>query len=168
MNRKKSRVYFAFYFLIVLPSVTYALVLWDSCKKTFFGEQEKIHVRAAKVIFGLNSGTQVLDYSNWFSLNNLYDRKLLLLAHKFFVSYVFFFFFLTKLLPKLFRNFWKSTTAVITYEESLRLRYLFPKTKLLSKSSCYKAQTLWNSLESHTEELLSFESFKRTLKSQLF
>ena len=58
MNRKKSRLYFAFYFLIVLPSVTYALVLWDSCKKTFFGEQEKIHVRAAKVIFGLNSGTR--------------------------------------------------------------------------------------------------------------
>ena len=47
-----------FYFLIVLPSVTYALVVWDSCQKTFLEEQEKINVRAAKIIFGLNSGTR--------------------------------------------------------------------------------------------------------------
>ena len=50
--------------------------------------------------------------------------------------------------PQMFLN---STTAVIIYDESLRLRYIaFPKTELLCTSSFYKALTLWHSLESHT------------------
>ena len=50
--------------------------------------------------------------------------------------------------PQIFLN---STTAVIIYDESLRLRYIaFPKTELLCTSSFYKALTFWHSLESHT------------------
>ena len=50
-------------------------------------------------------------------------------------------------LPNFPRNypelFLKSATAVIIYEESLRLKYLFPRQSyILRKSICYKAPTL--------------------------
>ena len=43
-----------FYFKVILPSVTYGLVVWGSCGKSLFDELEKIHVRAAKIIYGLD------------------------------------------------------------------------------------------------------------------
>ena len=42
-----------FYFKVFLPSVTYGLVVWGSCGKSLFDELEKIHVRAARIIYGL-------------------------------------------------------------------------------------------------------------------
>ena len=71
MNKNKSHFCFVlFCFVLFLPTkvsrncflfpdrFTQALVVWDSCGKTLFGDLEKIHVRAAKIIFGLNSGTR--------------------------------------------------------------------------------------------------------------
>ena len=43
-----------FYFKVLLPSVTYGLVVRGSCGKSLFDELEKIHVRAAKIIYGLD------------------------------------------------------------------------------------------------------------------
>ena len=43
----KARV--IFYFKVILPSVTYGLVVWGSCGKSLFDELEKIHVHAAKM-----------------------------------------------------------------------------------------------------------------------
>ena len=46
--------------------------------------------------------------------------------------------FLTKLPPKLSRNFWTCTTAFIIYEESKRLRYLFPRQSYLASPAATK------------------------------
>lgn len=43
-----------FYFKIILPSVTYGLVIWGSCRKSFFVVLEKIHECAAKTIQNLD------------------------------------------------------------------------------------------------------------------
>ena len=42
-----------FHFKVFLASVTYGLVVWGSCGKSLFDELEKIHVRAARIIYGL-------------------------------------------------------------------------------------------------------------------
>ena len=50
-----------------------------------FNELERIHVRAAKVIFGLDwytSGKDVLAKVKWFTLNTMYKQQLLYLAYK--------------------------------------------------------------------------------------
>ena len=49
-----------FYFKVILPSVSYGLVVWGSCNKSLFDDLEKIHVVAEKIIYGLDwySGTQ--------------------------------------------------------------------------------------------------------------
>jgi hypothetical protein len=59
-----------FYFKVVLPSITYGILIWGSCGKTLFDELERIHVRSAKVIFGLDwytSGKDVLAKVKWFT-----------------------------------------------------------------------------------------------------
>ena len=43
-----------FYFKVFLPSVTYGLVVRGSCGKSLFDELEKIHVRATRIIYGLD------------------------------------------------------------------------------------------------------------------
>ena len=65
--------------------MTYAFILWGSCGKTLFNELERIQVRAAKIIYGLDWYTpsdEVLAHANWFSLYHLYKLRLLMLAHK--------------------------------------------------------------------------------------
>ena len=73
-----------FYFKVILPSVTYGLVAWGSCGKSLFDELEKIHVRAAKIIYGLDWHTpsdQVLVRSKWPTVKDFYEYRLLMLAH---------------------------------------------------------------------------------------
>ena len=43
-----------FYFGVILPSVTYGMLVWGSCGQTFFSNLESIHFRAAKIIFNLD------------------------------------------------------------------------------------------------------------------
>ena len=61
-----------FYFRVILPSVTYGLIVWGSCGKTMFSELEKIHVRAAKIIHNLDWYTpsvDVLAQVKWNTIN---------------------------------------------------------------------------------------------------
>ena len=74
-----------FYLKVVLPSITYGILIWGSCGKTLFDELERIHVRSAKVIFGLDwytSGKDVLAKVKWFTLNSMFKQQLLYLAYK--------------------------------------------------------------------------------------
>ena len=43
-----------FYFKVILPSVTYGLVVWGSCGKSLIDVLEKIHMSAAKTIYNLD------------------------------------------------------------------------------------------------------------------
>jgi len=63
-----------FYFKVILPSVTYGLVVWGSCSKSLIDVLEKIHVHATKTIYNLDWYTpsdQVLARCNWFTINCL-------------------------------------------------------------------------------------------------
>ena len=42
-----------FYFKVILPSMTYGLLIWGSCGKTLFSSLERLHVRAARIIHRL-------------------------------------------------------------------------------------------------------------------
>ena len=43
-----------FYLRVILPSVTYGMLVWGSCGQVLFSNLESIHVRAAKIIFNLD------------------------------------------------------------------------------------------------------------------
>ena len=132
-----------FYIKIILPSVTYALILWGSCEKTIFDELERIHVRAAKIIYGLDWYTpsdKVLAHANWFSLYDLYKLRLLLLAHK--CSY--------RTAPVSIQKFFKKYVCKYNLRRKLTFEVPLSKTELRRKSTCSKSISFWNSLDTQT------------------
>ena len=71
---------------ISLPSVTCGLVLWGSCfKADLFDSLERLHCRAARVIFNLPKdmrSSDVLIQADWHPLSYCYKLVLLKLMHK--------------------------------------------------------------------------------------
>ena len=69
-----------FYFKFFLPSVNYGLIVWGLCGKTLFRELELMHIRAAKIIYGLDwytPGQEVLALTKWNTIRTMFNRKLL-------------------------------------------------------------------------------------------
>lgn len=75
-----------FYFKVIFPSVTYGLVLWGSCfNADLFDSLERLHCRAARIIFNLPKdmrSSDVLLQADWHSLSYCYKLVLLKLIHK--------------------------------------------------------------------------------------
>ena len=74
-----------FYFKVILPSVLYVLIIWGSCNKTLFNTLERIHIRAAKLIHGLDwnlPSVDVLARVNWTPIKEFYERGILNFVHK--------------------------------------------------------------------------------------
>ena len=95
-----------FYYKVILPSVTYGLTIWGSCVSTLFGELERIHVRAAKVIYRLNwqmPTVEVYAKTKWRTLEAIYTNRLLAPAHIGYYGH----------LPKPFSLFLKNIAASI-------------------------------------------------------
>ena len=68
-----------FYTKVLLPSVTYGLVVLGSCNKTHFSNLEKLHARAGRIVNGLpwdTSAEDVLTLAQWNSLEAIYKVRL--------------------------------------------------------------------------------------------
>ena len=69
----------------MLPSVTYSLILWGSCLNAdLFYSLERLHCRAARIIFNLSKDTRssdVLIQADWHPLSYYYKLVLLKLMH---------------------------------------------------------------------------------------
>ena len=88
---KKSRflprnVRLDLYFKIILPSVTYGLVLWGSCcNSDLFQSLERLHCRAARLIFNLPkdmTSADVLQRAQWQTLSIYYKSAIFICFHK--------------------------------------------------------------------------------------
>ena len=74
-----------FYFGVILPSVTYGMLVWGSCFQVLFSDLESIHVSAAKMIFNLawcTPSREVLATAKWNTLKTMYEKCLLILAYQ--------------------------------------------------------------------------------------
>ena len=68
-----------FYFGVILPSVTYGMLVWGSCGQVLFSNLESIRVRAAKIIFNLDwctPGREVSATTKWNTLEIMYGKQL--------------------------------------------------------------------------------------------
>ena len=88
---KKSRflprnVRLDLYFKAILPSVTYGLILWGSCcNSDLFQSLERLHCRAARLIFNLPkdmASVDVLQRAQWPTLSIYYKSAIFICFHK--------------------------------------------------------------------------------------
>ena len=58
-----------FYFIVILPSINYGLVLWGSCcNSELINSIDRLHCRAARIIFNLSkdmASSEVMKTVNW-------------------------------------------------------------------------------------------------------
>ena len=63
------------YTKVILPSVSYGLVVWGSCYKTHFSNLEILHTTAGRIVYGLSwdtSAADVLTQTRWNGLERMY------------------------------------------------------------------------------------------------
>ena len=74
------------YFKVILPSVTYGLILWGSCcNYDLFQSLERPHCRAARLIFNLpkdRATVDVLQWAQWATLSIYYKSAIFICFHK--------------------------------------------------------------------------------------
>ena len=142
-----------FYFKIILPSVTYGLVIWGSCGKTLLSELE--HVRAAKLIYGMDTPSEeVLARAGWTTIGHMYSQKMLLLAYKGYYS----------LLPIPLQPLFTKCNFKYNLRKKFTLQLARPKTDFLKKSISYNAALRWNSLDNKTRGITNFNCFRSKVK----
>ena len=126
------------YFKVILPSITYALVVWGGCSnKENFKSLERLYCRAARVIYKLPRympSEDVLSKVGWNTLFFYYKTAIL------------------KLICKIIKNVTpNSMSDLLSRREcnySLRAKYQLSaprfNTKTLKLPTTYRGATLWN------------------------
>ena len=150
-----------FYFKVILPSVTYGLVLWGSCFNAYLSYSlERLHCRAARIIFNLPKDMRSLDVLrqvDWHPLSYSYKLVLLKLMHKAFHD---------KLPQVLSDNIvMKPTGYSLRASDSLtvpRFSSIYGKNSIV-----HRGPVLWNSLISKDKHFsnTSYKNLKRKIRS---
>ena len=136
--------------------------LWDPClgklQQDPLEELNKMHVRAAKIIFKYDwryLSCEVISSSKWNTLYWNYKYKLATFAHQDIFSEG----NTNKLL--------KQRNSVYLLRGSNKLILPRPCTDILRNSVTYRPSTLWNNLKDCTTTVSDFNSFKKLVKEQL-
>ena len=146
-----------FYFGVILPSVTYGMLVWGSCGQTFFSNLESIHVRAAKIIFNLDWCTpskEVLTAAKWNTLETMYEKRLLILAHRAYYHF----------LPCPMNCLFVKYVSSYDLRRKMTFKLPRPRTDMIKKSCSYKSIIRWNALENQMRSICDIDAFKKSLK----
>ena len=153
---KKARI--DFYNKVILPSITYGIILWGSCNKSLFNDLEKMHVRAAKIIFCLDWNTptnDVITICNWKTLRRTYLESLAKLTQK---SYY-------QVVPTAIADLFVKRFCGYNLRERNCLSLSKARTEIMKKSISYKGSILWNNLNNETREIESCKQFSYCITS---
>ena len=145
-----------FYNKVILPSITYGILVWGSCNVTLFDRIEKMHARAAKIIYRLHWTTEAgeaLLKAGWKSLGWHYKHRLVGLSHKCYTGSVVVF---TKRIIKAYN-----------LRGQNRLSLPLCVTEIMVKSIVYRVSVLWNKLPNYCQEC-SYTTLMTSLKDSDF
>ena len=148
-----------FYFKVILPSVTYGLVVWGSCGKTFLANLEHIHVRAAKIIHRMDWYTpseEVLAKVHWRTIESTYEERLLALTYNCYHGNS----------PVPLQELFTKNNSKYDMRKKMTIKVIKPNTDLLKKSISYQGAVLWNSLDNDTRSIDNLRAFKCAVKKR--
>ena len=133
-----------FYFKVIIPFVTYGLLVWGACGETLMDELERVHVRAAKIILKLDWNTpseQVLATTKWPTLKSMYTKRLLsLISYNSYHGHA----------PTQLQNLVCKTNHRYNFRNNYTFNYRLP-TNFMKNSIVYRASSIWNTLDNDTK-----------------
>ena len=144
----------------MLPSVTYGMLVWGSCCQWLFSELESIHVRVAKIIINLDwcmPSKSVLVTVKWNTLENMYEKRLLTLAHQAYYH----------LLPCPMGCLFVKYESRYDCRWEMTLRLPRPRTGMIKKACSYRSIFPWNALENQMRSICDIDAFKKSLRCSL-
>ena len=143
------------YFKGILPSVTYGIAIWGNCSPALFNEIEKIHIKAARIIYNIKPSTPdhlCLDITKWKSISYIYKRRMLCILHLISKN---------EIPSTISRRFIHKNT------ESLRNKFKFVlpsfKTNIGRYSFHYRGCVLWNRVPDELKSIDKNKQFKKTI-----
>ena len=151
-----EKVRLDFYQKVVLPSLTYGIVLWGSCNKTLFVDLEKMHVRAAKIIYCLDwymPTNDVITVYEWKTLKQIYLESLAKLVQKIYYQTV----------PTTMTDLLVKRSLGYNLREKNCLSLPRVRTEMMKKSFCYKGSVLWNNFKNETREIENSSLFSKSI-----
>ena len=146
-----------FYYKVISLSITYGIILWGSCNKTQFRISESMHVRAAKIIHGLDWNTpneEVLSKFNWKTLERTYLETLARLVHKCYCG----------ISPIQIQELFLKRPCTYDFRRKNSISLPSPRTERMKKSITYKGSILWNKSSNETRDVDRSSTFKNALK----
>ena len=135
----------------ILPSVKYALPVWENRCKNQLDHLNDLHCRVVRMIFRAGdkiSNSDVLKLGNWESFDLMYKRQLACLS----------FFFKNKLPVSLTKWQAEKTDWVLPNNHRVKLP-IFSKIAY-RKSFAYRSAVIWNQLSNETVDQNSLNLFK--------
>ena len=151
------------YFKIILPSVTYGLILWGSCcNSDLFQSLERLHCRAARLIFNLPkdmTSADVLQRAQWQTLSTYYKLAIFICFYKAFHDRL-----PVTLIDLIFKkratNYSTRTCASLTVPRF--------NTRYMKDSVAFRGSVLWNAVTNNCSTLtenISYRDLRLKLKS---
>ena len=149
------------YYKTVIPAVAYCIAVWGNCSTSLFQNIEKVHARAARVIYDLPSQTSAEDslmHARWQSISYIYKRRLLCIMHTIYYETA------HHSIKKLFTK--KSTSSIGT-RNRMKFEVKRFKSAIGINSLQYRGTVLWNSMPDELKQIDNLNTFKRKLKTRL-
>ena len=143
-----------FYTKVILPSVTYGLTVWKSCKKTHLNNLEKLHARAGRIVYGLpwdTSAEDVLMRTGWDSLETMYKMQLTEFVFKWLKGYP-----VTEL-----KDLFLQRNSRRRRNENIILPR--PETNFIRNSIRFRGAIAWNTWTNKGTRAKTLKEFKRCL-----
>ena len=141
------------YYKSVIACVVYAISVWGTCSKATFNELEKIHERAARLIYNIPAARDPLSSANWKSLSYIYKRRLSLVMHDIYYENA----------PKeLTEMFQKQHTQRGRNQHNLVIQR--PRSEHGRNSLIYRGPLTWNLLSPEAKSCHNRGTFSRKLK----
>ena len=149
-----------FYFSVILPSITYCLVVWaNGSNSELFRSIDTLHDRAAKLIYNLGNHTSyeaALKTTKWYSLAYIYRIKLFKLMHNAYND---------RLPVPLSDNIVTMIKTEYSLRRSENIAIRRFRSRYLEQSVSYRGAILWNAIISRHPDLTRAERW--TLDSRL-
>lgn len=147
-----------FYYSTIISSVCYGISVWYNCFFDKFSNLEKIHAKAARVIYHLPakySDHKCLEHVNWYPLSYIYKRRLLCLMHSIYYG---------EMDVCILNNFKKPSTR-ISSRNQLKLEMSVIKRETDQNRFSYQGITLWNTMPDELKSVINYAEFKAKLFS---
>ena len=149
-----------FYFGVILPSMTYSLVIWaNGSNSELFRSIDTLQGRAAKLIYNLGNDTSfedALKIAKWHSLAYIYNIKLYKLMHNAYND---------RLPVPLSNNIVTTKNTEYSLRRSENIAIPRFRSRYLEQSVSYRGVILWNAITSRHPDLTRAELW--TLDSRL-